>query len=273
MQSDQRQPVVVADQVSKVYRRLTYRPSLRHEALALLRRCLGARGGARAPDAFWALRDISFAIERGESVAIVGANGSGKSTLFRVLCGITRPTTGRVDVRGRFMPLIALGAGFNPELTGRENVLLSAAIQGFPARQVAASLDDLVAFSELAEVLDTPIKFYSSGMRGRLGISLALTLMPDIVFVDEVLAVGDAAFRDKCIARIEERKAQGGTLLFVSHAESLVARICERAIWIQQGRLMRDGKTADVLREYHAALRTPAGPPIGEGAAHGPIGT
>ncbi|HYF61436.1 MAG TPA: ABC transporter ATP-binding protein, partial [Herpetosiphonaceae bacterium] len=189
--------------------------------------------------------------------------------LFRVLCGITAPTAGRVAVRGQFMPLIALGAGFNAELTGRENLFLSGAIQGFPARLILERLDELVAFSGLHDALDTPIKLYSSGMRARLGMSLALTLMPDIMFIDEVLAVGDAAFRDKCIAKIEERKAQGGTLLFVSHAESLVERICERAIWLHRGCLLRDGTTADVLRDYHAALRREASGDAQEGADNG----
>ncbi|HEY1014644.1 MAG TPA: ABC transporter ATP-binding protein, partial [Herpetosiphonaceae bacterium] len=223
MDRSERGPAVLAEHVSKRYWRGGYRLSLRHEALPLLRRWLGAPAAPQR-GALWALSDISFTVGRGESVAIVGANGSGKSTLFRVLCGITAPTTGRVEVRGQFMPLIALGAGFNAELTGRENLFLSGAIQGFPARMIAERLDELVAFAGLTDALDTPIKYYSSGMRARLGMSLALTLVPDIMFIDEVLAVGDAAFRDKCVARIEERKAQGGTLLFVSHAESLVER-------------------------------------------------
>ena len=245
-----RPPVIVVDHVWKGYRPQGHRVSLRHEATKLLRRSL--RPAAPAP--FWALQDVTFRVQPGESVALVGRNGSGKTTLFRVMCGITRPTRGRAAVHGRFATLIALGAGFNPERTGRENIYLNAAIQGLEPRRVASFIDEIIAFAELGEFIDAPVKRYSSGMVARLGFSIAAHVFPDIVFLDEVLAVGDAAFQEKCLERIMAMKAEGRTIVFVSHAQEQVRLLCDRAIWLHHGRVHADGPVAQTLDRYAAML-------------------
>lgn len=245
-------PVIVAERVSKAYHKRARQISLRHEAAKLVDRRL--RQEPEDPDLLWALRDVSFSIAAGEAVALVGRNGSGKTTLLRVLCRVTRPTEGHAEVRGRYATLIGLGAGFNMELTGRENVFLNAAIQGVGPKQSAGLIDDIVAFSELDEFLDTSVKRYSSGMVARLGFSIAIHILPDIIFIDEVLAVGDTAFQEKCMDRILALKEEGRTLMFVSHAPGMVRRLCERAIWLHHGRLMSDGPTAEVLSAYETML-------------------
>jgi lipopolysaccharide transport system ATP-binding protein len=255
-------PIIVADRVSKRYRPQTHQIVLRHEALKLLRRSLrslrASRGAAPDPEGgerpFWALRDVSFAVRPGESVALVGRNGSGKTTLLRVLCGITRPTEGHAAVHGRFAALLALGAGFNFERTGRENIYLNAAIQGVGRRAIAPLLDDIVAFAELGDFIDVPVKRYSSGMVTRLGFSIAIHTLPDIIFLDEVLAVGDAAFQEKCMERIHGMKAEGRTLVLVSHAAETVRLLCDRAIWLHGGEVRMDGPTDQVLKAYEAML-------------------
>ncbi len=255
-------PVVVVDHVSKSYRPQTHQVVLRHEALKLLRRALPARrpdrSAAPSPDAgeaaFWALRDVSFTIRAGEAVALVGRNGSGKTTLLRLLCGISRPTEGQASVHGRFAALLALGAGFNFERTGRENIYLNAAIHGMSPRQVDGIIGEIIAFAEIGPFIDAPVKRYSSGMITRLGFSVAVHILPDIIFVDEVLAVGDAAFQEKCMERIYAMKAEGRTLVFVSHAAETVRLLCERAIWLHGGELRMDGPTDQVLEGYEAML-------------------
>jgi lipopolysaccharide transport system ATP-binding protein len=197
---------------------------------------------------------VTFTIRAGESVALIGRNGAGKTTLFRVLCGITHASQGRATVHGRFATLIALGAGFNMERTGRENILLNAAIQGVPLKEVRDLMPEIIAFSELGEFIDTPVKRYSSGMVTRLGFSIAAHIFPDIIFVDEVLAVGDTAFQQKCLDRIMAMKAEGRTLMFVSHSSDTVRMLCERSIWLDHGQVRMDGATADVLEHYHRML-------------------
>lgn len=247
------QPVIAAHHVWKSYRPKGRQISLRQEALGMLRQSFAGR--ARDPEApFWALHDVSFTIKAGESVAILGRNGSGKTTLLRVLAGITRPTHGRATVDGRFAALIALGAGFDFQRTGRENVFLNAAIQGVHPRDAKDVLEEIIDFSELGEFIDVPVKRYSSGMITRLGFSIAAHIFPDIIFIDEVLAVGDAGFQAKCIKRISEMKAEGRTLLFVSHDPHTVQQLCERSIWLHQGQLQMDGPTEEVLRYYGALL-------------------
>lgn len=246
---DTRPIVVVADHIYKRYQRQTHQISLRHEAQRLLLRAL-RRDEPPVEEPFWALRDVSFTIRAGESVAILGRNGAGKTTLFRVLCGITHATRGRAHVNGRFATMIALGAGFNVERTGRENIFLNAAIQGVPPQQVRAILPDIIAFSELGEFIDAPVKRYSSGMYARLAFSIAVHILPDIVFLDEILAVGDAPFQKKCIDRIREMRNEGRTLLFVSHAAETMRSLCERAIWLEHGEVRMDGPIDEVLREY-----------------------
>jgi ABC-type polysaccharide/polyol phosphate transport system ATPase subunit len=203
---------------------------------------------------FWALQDISFTIAKGESVGIIGHNGAGKSTLFRILCGVTEPTEGDVKIYGRFAPLLALGAGFNPELTGRQNVFLNAAIQGFPPKATEQLLPDIIEFSELGDFVDIPVKRYSSGMAARLGFSVAIHTLPDIVFLDEILAVGDAAFQEKSRQRILQLHEEKRTLMLISHAAASIRSLCDRAIWIDRGRLRMNGPTEEVLASYESHL-------------------
>jgi ABC-type polysaccharide/polyol phosphate transport system ATPase subunit len=248
-------PVIVADHIWKSYRPRTHQISLRHEAAKLLKQPF-QRSPGDPSEVFWALQDVTFSVRAGESVALIGRNGSGKTTLLRVLCGITRPARGHSAVNGRFATLIALGAGFNFERTGRENIFLNAAIQGVQPKKITQFLDDIIEFAELGEFIDVPVKRYSSGMVTRLGFSIAVHILPEIIFIDEVLAVGDAAFQQKCIERILQMKAEGRTLMFVSHASDTVQELCERAIWLHQGRLRMDGPTAGVLDAYGSMLGT-----------------
>ncbi len=250
---DTRPAVIVADHIYKRYRKQSQQVSLRHEAQRLLARALRRNTGP-TEEPFWALRDVTFTIRAGESVALIGRNGAGKTTLFRVLCGITHASQGRATISGRFATLIALGAGFNMERTGRENIYLNAAIQGVPPAQVRTLMPEIIAFSELGDFIDTPVKRYSSGMVTRLGFSIAAHIFPDIIFVDEVLAVGDAAFQQKCMARIMAMKAEGRTLMFVSHSADTVRDLCERAIWLHHGKIRLDGPTETVLQQYELLL-------------------
>lgn len=249
------QPAIVADHLWKRYRPQASAMSLRTEATKLVDRTF-KRKKAAPEQPFWALNDVAFTVMPGESVALIGRNGAGKTTLFRVLCGITRPTQGRVTVNGRFATLIALGAGFNVERTGRQNIYLNAAIQGIPPKQVNHFINDIIAFSELGEFIDVPIKRYSSGMTTRLGFSIAVHIFPDIIFIDEVLAVGDAAFQEKCILRILDMKAEGRTLMFVSHSAESVRLVCDRAIWLDHGRVKADGPSDEVLEAYNSYTGT-----------------
>ncbi len=199
---------------------------------------------------FWAVHDVSFTIGRGETVGIIGRNGSGKSTLLQMICGTVAPTTGRIRASGRVAALLELGAGFNPEFTGRENVLLNASILGFPVEEMRERMGDVIAFAELEEFIDQPVKTYSSGMFARLAFSIAINVEPDILVIDEALAVGDARFVAKCMRRIQDIKAKGVTILFVSHDVASVRTLCERAIWIDKGRLVNAGDVFPVTGRY-----------------------
>jgi lipopolysaccharide transport system ATP-binding protein len=251
--SDPVRPAVVAEHVWKSYRPRTHQISLRQEASRLLKEPFH-RSSRDPTEIFWALQDVSFTVRHGESVALVGRNGSGKTTLLRILCGITRPARGHTRVNGRFATLISLGAGFNMERTGRENIFLNAAIQGIHPRAISASVDDIIGFAELDAFIDVPVKRYSSGMVTRLGFSIAVHVLPEIIFVDEVLAVGDQGFQQKCIERMHAMKAEGRTLMFVSHAPGTVRDLCERAIWLHEGRMRMDGPADEVLRAYEDML-------------------
>ena len=202
----------------------------------------------------WALRDVNFEVQEGERVGIIGRNGAGKSTLLKVLSRITEPTTGRVRIKGRVSSLLEVGTGFHPELSGRENIFLNGAILGMTRQEIKRKFDDIVAFAELEKFLDTPVKRYSSGMYVRLAFAVAAYLEPEILLVDEVLAVGDAAFQKKCLGKMENVAEQGRTILFVSHNMASVSNLCARTIMIDQGQLVGSGETQEMIEKYFARL-------------------
>jgi ABC-2 type transport system ATP-binding protein len=207
---------------------------------------------------FWALRDVDLEIGAGQTVGLIGPNGSGKSTLLKVLSGILAPTTGTVTVRGRIASLLELGAGFNGELTGRENVYLNAAILGLSRREIQRYFDDIVTFAELEPFIDNQVKHYSSGQYVRLGFAVAVHVSPDILLVDEVLAVGDESFQRKCLAKIAEFQQRGCTILFVTHALDLIPRICSRGVVLDHGRVLHDGDPVEAAERLRSLLGTGA---------------
>lgn len=204
-------------------------------------------------DEFWALTDVDFEVKRGESVALIGLNGCGKSTMLKVIAGVLKPTKGSVSVGGTIAPMIELGAGFDMDLTARENVYLNGAILGYNRAQMNEYYDDLVEFSELEEFMDVPIKNFSSGMLARLAFSIATIGKPDILIVDEVLSVGDFRFQEKCEKRIQGMMKEDTTILFVSHSIDQVKKICKRAIWIEKGHIRDDGPSDIVGTEFERA--------------------
>lgn len=208
------------------------------------------RGKQTAVDEFWALKDVSFNIPKGDSFALVGSNGSGKSTMLKIISGILTPTTGSVTINGSISPLIELGAGFDMELTGRENVFLNGAVLGYSKKMMLEKYDEIIDFSELKQFEDVPVKNYSSGMLARLGFSVATMVKPDILIVDEILAVGDFAFQQKCQKRMEDMMSGGTTVVLVSHSADDVKRICKHAAWINKGRLMAIDNSSSVLKQY-----------------------
>jgi ABC-type polysaccharide/polyol phosphate transport system ATPase subunit len=203
---------------------------------------------------FYALHDVSFSVARSESVGIIGRNGSGKSTLLKLMAGVMAPSQGQVRIHGHISPLIELGAGFHPDLTGRENVYLNASILGMPSKEIRARFRDIIDFAELWDFVDTPVKRYSSGMYVRLGFAVAVYCDPDILLVDEVMAVGDAPFQEKCLAKMREFHNRGVTIILVSHALPMVEGFCQRALWIHGGQLMADGPTHEVASRYKEAV-------------------
>ena len=206
---------------------------------------------------FWALQDVSFEIKRGEAVGIIGANGAGKSTLLKVLSRITEPTVGYADIYGRLSSLLEVGTGFHPELTGRENIYLNAAILGMKGSQIARKFDEIVSFAEVEKFIDTAAKHYSTGMYLRLAFSVAAHLEPEILLVDEVLAVGDASFQKKCLGKMEDVAKAGRTVLFVSHNMAAVESLCQRVIWLHHGRVHKVGDAAEIVPLYlHTTLQT-----------------
>ena len=217
----------------------------------------------RSAEMFWAVRHVSLDIEPGEAIALVGHNGSGKSTLLKTIAGVLTPDEGEVLVQGRISPMIELGAGFDPELSGRDNIFLNGALLGFSRRQMEGKFDRIVAFSELGDFIDMPIKNYSSGMYARLGFAIAQDVEPDILIVDEVLAVGDERFQEKCKARIRDFRAAGITFCFVSHNYEAAKELCPRAAVLHHGRLAFDGPTGQAWERYRELERGPApGPQI-----------
>jgi lipopolysaccharide transport system ATP-binding protein len=234
--------VVLAQNVSKVYK-LYNRPSDR------LLELLPFIGPGRHAD-FWALRNVSFSVEPGEILGLVGPNGSGKSTLLQVVSGILQPTTGRVSVNGRVAALLELGAGFNPEFTGRENVFLNGEIMGLSRKETDRAFPDIEAFAEIGTFIDRPVKEYSSGMYVRLAFATAIHVHPDVLIVDEALAVGDAIFANRCLLKLEQLKTERVTILFVSHDLGLVKRLCHRAILMVKGEIASEGGPSDVVNRY-----------------------
>ncbi|HET7705030.1 MAG TPA: ABC transporter ATP-binding protein [Thermoanaerobaculia bacterium] len=203
---------------------------------------------------FTALQDVTFEVEAGETVGVIGQNGAGKSTLLKLLCGVTQPTSGTLHTQGTIASILELGTGFHPEFTGRDNAGLNAAILGLSAEQVKAALPAIIEFSELGSFIDQPVKTYSSGMYMRLAFSVAVNVDPDILVIDEALAVGDGHFQKKCIDRIREFQEKGKTILFCSHALYYVTSICNRTLWLDHGRAMRYGPSVDVVHEYERFL-------------------
>ena len=203
---------------------------------------------------FRALQDVSFEVQPGETLGIIGRNGSGKSTALKLIAGVTAPSSGEVYVTGRVSPLIELGAGFHPDLTGRENVYLNGSILGMSDSEINEQFDDIVDFAELREFMDTPVKRYSSGMYMRLGFAVAVHSSPEILLVDEVLSVGDAFFQEKCQRRMHDFKQQGMTIVFVSHSADMTKIFCDSASWLDHGRLVVDGPVGQVVDEYMATV-------------------
>jgi len=215
-------------------------------------RLVGLVGGRRdRRETFWALRDVDVDVARGETLGLIGHNGCGKSTLLQIIAGILDPDGGSVTTRGRITSLLELGAGFSPDLSGRDNIFLNASLHGVPSAVIRAKFDDIVAFAELGRFIDTPVRNYSSGMYMRLGFSVAAHLDPEIVLVDEALAVGDEAFQRKCLRKIQQFQAEGVTVIIVSHDLLLVERLCTRACLLQGGELVAVGPAADVISRYH----------------------
>lgn len=225
--------VITAREVSKKF------VSYHRKATSMKERLVSKRG--MESEAFWALKDVNLEVGRGETVGLIGANGAGKSTLLKVLSGILRPTTGTVDVQGRVASLLELGAGFNGELTGRENIYLNASLLGLSRKETDRLYDSIVEFSEIGDFIDNSVKHYSSGMYVRLGFAVAVHVDPDVLLIDEVLAVGDEAFQRKCLAKIDEFQKQGRTILFVTHSLDLVERLCTRAVVLDHGVVIFDG--------------------------------
>jgi ABC-type polysaccharide/polyol phosphate transport system ATPase subunit len=243
---------IVVDRVSRTFR-------VYPKAQRTLKDVFVSRGRSGARDV-QALRDISLSVEPGEAVGLVGRNGSGKTTLLRIVSGIIKPTSGRVEAVGRIASLLELGAGFHPDFTGRENVYLNGSIHGLSRARVREVMDEIVAFAELEQFIDLPVRTSSSGMYMRLGFSVAAHIQSDVLLLDEVFAVGDEQFQRKCFGKIAEFKNRGGTILFVSHDAQAVERLCERAVLLRQGEVAFDGSTRDAIAAYRRLLAADANP-------------
>ena len=235
------------------------RPDTALGSLASGARRLATGGRRQAREDFWALRDVDFELAQGEVLGVMGSNGAGKSTLLKILSAISEPTEGRVEVRGRLGSLLEVGTGFHPELSGRDNVFLNGAVLGMPRAQVAAQFDDIVEFSGVSRFIDTPVKFYSSGMYVRLAFAVAAHLEPDVLLVDEVLSVGDQAFQEKCLGRIRDVTSAGRTVIFVSHNMPSVTSLCTKGMVLEAGRIAFQGTVHDAARHYLSKHRRLAG--------------
>ena len=241
-------PAIILENVSVRYRLPSERiGTLKEYAIRLLQRRLKHRE-------FWAIKDLDLNIQQGEVFGIVGDNGAGKSTLLKVISKVLRPTTGRVRIYGKIAPLLELGAGFHPELSGRENVFLNGALLGYSHDETNQVFNEIVEFSELAEFIDAPIRTYSSGMYARLGFAVATAHQPEILIVDEILSVGDEAFQRKCTDRITGFRENGATVLMVSHNLDLIAGMCNRAAWLDHGKLIHIGNAEEVVAKYREGV-------------------
>src|SRR5256886_7839086 len=228
--------------------------TLHDELMILPRRLIDRlkRQRRSTSETFWALKDVSFDVKVGEALGIIGSNGAGKSTLLKILNRITEPTRGAVDIYGRVGALLEVGTGFHPELTGRENIFLNGAILGMSRAEIRRKFDEIVAFAEVEQFLDTPVKRYSSGMYVRLAFAVAAHLEPDVLIVDEVLAVGDVAFQRKCLGKMENVASQDRAVMVVSHNMATVAQLCQRAIWLDRGKIVQSGPVREVVAAYLA---------------------
>lgn len=234
--------IITLQNVSKVFRR--------HSGQKLIRQHLAGWFDRRAEDRFYALRNVSFTVERGESLAVIGSNGAGKSTLLSLITGLAPPDEGSVEVKGRIAALLELGSGFHPDLTGAENVHLNAALLGFTEKQTKEMFEGIVEFSGVGDFIDEPLRTYSSGMSLRLAFSVAINLDPEILLIDEILAVGDQAFQVKCFERIHELRHSGKTFVCVSHAPEMLMSLCDQGLWLDHGEVMLKGSLRDVLAAY-----------------------
>ena len=256
---------ITLDHVSLCYRLAHQRiPSFKEYAIHWVQ-------GALVYEKFWALTDLSLSIAPGEAVGIIGRNGAGKSSLLKVVSAVLEPTKGRCDVRGRVAPILELGTGFDSELTGRENIFLNALLLGRTRREVQEKADSIVEFSELAAFIDSPLRTYSTGMVARLGFAIATAWVPEVLILDEVMAVGDSAFNQKCLDRFELFRRSGTTVLLVTHAPDIVRSSCTRCVWLAGGKLVADGPPEEVLSGYlesaAASATPPSAPPVLESPA------
>ncbi len=259
-------PIIKVHEVSKCYRIgiANNRPKTLREAimhgisvpvrnltrLQRLTKFTGEELFSGGEDIIWSLRNVSFEVNKGDVLGIVGSNGAGKSTLFKILSRVTEPTSGYVEINGRLSCLLEAGTGFHPELTGRENIYLSGAVLGMPKQEIKTKFDEIVSFAEIGKFVDTPVKRYSSGMYVRLAFAVAVQLEPEILLIDEVLAVGDIAFQKKCLSKIESFAREGRTILFVSHNTDLIKDLCRSALWLENGRLVKAGTVGEVIGDY-----------------------
>ena len=250
-------PLIEVNSVSKLFRCNGRRRLLRHQIIDLFRR-------RSEEDYFPAVRNVSFTVEKGEAVALIGGNGAGKSTILSLVTGLVKPTSGTVKVNGRVAALLELGSGFHPDLTGEENVYVNAALLGFTEKEARENFASITEFAGVGDFMKQPMRTYSSGMMVRLAFSIAIHVKPAILIVDEVLAVGDAQFQEKCLARVAEMRKKKMTMLCVSHSPQMVKMFCDRAIWLEHGQVVLDGPAARVLDAYTRKAHTP-------GAAPGPV--